>query len=69
MESLSILNTRNGNKRISCIENESIDLTKENEEKTSQLELVKVLNEQLVKDLDKGLAEKVKCRKRHHILK
>ena len=69
METLSRLNTRNVNKRISRVKNKNIDLTKENEEKTLQLEEVKVLNEQLVKDLDKALAEGVKYRKRHHILK
>ena len=64
MEILSRLNTRNVNKRISHVKNKNIDLTKENEEKTLQLEEVKVLNEQLVKDLDKALAEGVKYRKR-----
>ena len=65
MERLSRLNTRKVNKRISRVNNKSIDLTKENKEKTLQLEGVKVLNEQLVKDLDKALAEGVKYRKRH----
>ena len=64
MESLSHLNTRNVNKRISRIKNKNIDLTKENEEKALQLEEFKVLNEQLVKDLDKALAEGVKYRKK-----
>ena len=59
MESLSRLNTRNVNKRISRIKN-NIDLTKENEEKTLQLEEFKVANDQLVKDLDKALAEGIK---------
>ena len=54
--------TRNVNKRFSRIKNKNIDLTKENEEKTWQLEGVKILNEELVKDLDKALAEGVKCR-------
>ena len=67
MERLSRLNTRKVNKRISRVKNKSIDLTKENKEKTLQLEGVKVLNEQLVKDLDKALAEGVKYRKRHHL--
>ena len=49
METLSHLNTRNVNKRISQAKNKNIDLTKENEKKTLQLEEVKVLNEQLVK--------------------
>ena len=60
MESLSRLNTRNVNKRISRIKNKNIDLTKENEEKTLQLEEFKVVNDQLVKDLDKALAEGIK---------
>ena len=64
MKRLSRLNTRKVNKRISRVKNKSIDLTKENKEKTLQLEGVKVLNEQLVKDLDKALAEGVKYRKR-----
>ena len=64
MESLSHLNTRNVNKRISRIKNKNIDLTKENEEKALQLAEFKVLNEQLVKDLDKALAEAVKYRKK-----
>ena len=54
--------TRNVNKRFSRIKNKNIDLTKENEEKTWQLQGVKILNEELVKDLDKALAEGVKCR-------
>ena len=54
--------TRNVNKRFSRIKNKNIDLTKENEEKTWQLEGVKILNEELVKDLDKALAEGVKWR-------
>ena len=49
METLSHLNTRNVNKRINQAKNKNIDLTKENEKKTLQLEEVKVLNEQLVK--------------------
>ena len=64
MESLSRLNTRNVNKRISRIKNKNIDLTKENEEKTLQLEEFKVVNDQLVKDLDKALAEGIKYRKK-----
>ena len=64
MESLSHLNTRNVNKRISRIKNKNIDLTKENKEKALQLEEFKVLNEQLVKNLDKALAEGVKYRKK-----
>ena len=48
IETLSHLNTRNVNQRISSIKNKNIDLTKENEEKTLQLEEVKVFNEQLV---------------------
>ena len=47
-ETLSCLNTRNVNQRISSVKNKNIDLTKENEEKTLQLEEVKVFNEQLV---------------------
>ena len=54
METLSHLNTRNENKRINLVKNKNIDLTKENEEKTLQLEKVKVLNEHLVKDLVKA---------------
>ena len=61
---MSNLNTRNVSRRISHVKNKNIDLTRENEEKTLQLEEVKVLNEQLVKDLDKALAEGVKYRKR-----
>ena len=49
METLSCLNTRNVNKRINHIKNKNINLTKENEKKTLQLEEVKVLNEQLMK--------------------
>ena len=64
MESLSRLNTRNVNKRISRIKNKNFDLTKENEEKTLQLEEFKVVNDQLVKDLDKALAEGIKYRKK-----
>ena len=64
MESLSRLNTRNVNKRISSIKNKNIGLTKENEEKTLQLEEFKVVNDQLVKDLDKALAEGIKYRKK-----
>ena len=48
METLSHLNTKNVNKRVSNIKNKNIDLTKKNE-KNLQLEEVKVLNEQLVK--------------------
>ena len=48
METMSCLNTRNINKRIGRVKNKNIDLTKENEEKTLQLEEVKVFNEQLV---------------------
>ena len=48
METLSHLNTKNVNKRISNRKNKNIDLTKKNEKKL-QLEEVKVLNEQLVK--------------------
>ena len=55
METLSCLKTRCINKRINQAKNENIDLTKENEEKTLQLEEVKVLSEKLVKDLDKDL--------------
>ena len=50
------------NKRFSRIKNKNINLNKENEEKALQLRGVKILNEQLVKDLDKALAEGVKCR-------
>ena len=50
------------NKRFSRIKNKNINLNKENEEKALQLKGVKILNEQLVKDLDKALAEGVKCR-------
>ena len=64
MESLSRLNTRNVNKRISRIKNKNTDLTKENEEKPLQLEEFKVVNDQLVKDLDKALAEGIKYRKK-----
>ena len=61
---MSCLNTRNINKRIHLVKIKIIDLTKENEGKTLQLQGVKVLNEQLVKDLDKTLAEGVKYRKK-----
>ena len=69
METLSRLNTGNANKRISRIKNKNIDLTKENEGKTLQLEEFKVVNDQLVSDLDKALAEEIKYRKRHYIIK
>ena len=42
------------------MKNKNIDLTRENEEKALQLTEFKVLNEQLVKNLDKALAERVK---------
>ena len=64
MESLNCLNRRNVKKRISHMKNKNIDLTKENEEKALQLAEFKVLNEQLVKDLDKALVEAVKYRKK-----
>ena len=69
MESLNCLSTRNVKKRVSHMKNKNIDLTRENEEKALQLTEFKVLNEQLVKNLDKALAERVKYRKKHHILK
>ena len=69
MKTQSHLSTRNVNRRINCVKNKNIDLTKETEEKRLQIEEAKVLNEQIVKDFDKVLAEGVKYRKRHHILK
>ena len=54
METMSHLDTRNKNKRINLVKNKNIDLNKENEEKTLQLEKVKVLNEHLLKDLVKA---------------
>ena len=55
METLSRLHNRNVNKRIRCVKNKNIDLAKENEEKTFeknlQIEELKDLNEQLMKDL------------------
>ena len=42
------------------MKNKNIVLTKENEEKALQLAEFKVVNEQLVKDLDKPLVEGVK---------
>ena len=64
MESVSCLNTKNIKKRISHMKNKNIVLTKENEEKALQLAEFKVVNEQLVKDLDKPLVEGVKYRKK-----
>ena len=61
---MSCLNSTNKNRRINCLKYKNIDLTKENKEKTLQLEEVKVLNEQLVNDLDKALTQGVKCRKK-----
>ena len=64
METLSHFNTRHVNKRANQVKNKNINLIKENE-KTMQLEKVKVLNEQLAKKLDKALAEGVKYIKMH----
>ena len=56
METLSRLNTRNVNKRISGIKNKNIDLTKENEEKTLQLEeVLNILSEKLVVKCSSGI--------------
>ena len=56
METLSRLITRNVNKRISGIKNKNIDLTKENEEKTLQLEeVLSVFSEKLVVKCSSGI--------------
>ena len=49
--------------------NKNIDLIKENEETTLQLEEVKVLNKHLVKDLNKMLVEGVNIEKKASRLK
>ena len=64
METLTYLNIRNVNKRMNQVNNKNIDLIKQNEEKTLQLKEVKVPNEQLLKDLDKGFGKRSKIKKK-----